>query len=398
MHDRLDQLFANGILVRPDHGQADIVSLARAIAKLAGAEQLEHSAASRELAELIGPCEHLVFVLLDGLGMNLLERLPAESYLKTHCRREIRSTCPSTTACALTSVSTATYPNRHGVTGWFTFLPELEVTAALLPFVDRYSGQSLVSRGARVEDVIGAAPVAPTLTTHTPLTVVPKQLFNTPYNVFSRAGTAGVGYRTIDEAVSIIIERVSSAHSPTYTHLYLPEIDTLCHKLGVSHPQIPLLIAQIDTELARLGETLGRQARVVMTADHGLIDVPVNQQTLLLAGDPLLETLLVPPTGDARMPIFHVRADRRDEFFKRFNERFGECMILLPTDDAEQMNLFGPGVLATIAKRRFGDFVAIPFRPATLAYHPPDKPLGHMYLAVHAGLSPEEMRVPLCIA
>jgi predicted AlkP superfamily pyrophosphatase or phosphodiesterase len=397
MRQRLEQLFSERVLIQPDHGQADIVSLALAIAKLAGAEHLEHSPASRALAELIGPADHLVFVLLDGLGMNLQQRLPEGSYLKTHCRREIRATSPSTTACALTSVSTASYPNRHGVTGWYTFLPDLDVTAAILPFVDRYTNQSLVTRGVRVEDVIPAQPTAPTLT-HTPLTVVPRQLFNTPYNIFARAGTAGVGYRTIGEAVSIIIDRVISATGPTYTHLYLPEVDTLCHKLGVSHPQIPLLISQIDAELARLGETLGRRARVVMTADHGLIDVPVNEQTLLLSDDPLLELLRVPPTGDARMPIFHVAPGRREEFASRFSDRFGDRMLLLATDDAEQMHLFGPGEFSEAARQRFCDFVAIPFRPATLAYHPPDKALGHMYLAVHAGLSPEEMLVPLCIA
>jgi hypothetical protein len=294
-------------------------------------------------------------------------------------------------------VSTASYPNRHGVTGWFTFLPDLHASAALLPFVDRYTGESLASRGVRIDDVIAARPVITQLS-HAPLTIVPKQLFNTPYNVFSRAGTPGAGYRSIDEAVSIIIDRVSAATSPTYTHLYLPEIDTLCHKLGVSHPQIPVLIEQIDRELGRLGETLGRRARVVMTADHGLIDVPVNQQTLLLAGDPLLELLRVPPTGDARMPIFHVQPGAGDEFAQRFRARFDECMVLLPTSDAEQMHLFGSGEMSPIARQRFGDFIAIPFRPAALAYHPPDKPLGHLYLAVHAGMSSEEMRVPLCIA
>jgi hypothetical protein len=159
-----------------------------------------------------------------------------------------------------------------------------------------------------------------------------------------------------------------------------------------------LLISQIDAELARLDESLGERVRVVMTADHGLLDVPVNEQTLLLVGDPLLELLRVPCTGDARMPIFHVAPGRRDEFAAEFRDRFGECMILLSTEDAEQMELFGPGPLSPVSKQRFGDFVAIPFRPATLAYHPPDKPLGHMYLAVHAGLSPEEMLVPLCVA
>ena len=50
---------------------------------------------------------------------------------------------------------------------------------------------------------------------------------------------------------------------------------------------------------------------------------------------------------------------------------------------------------------RFGDFIAIPYRRATLAYAPvtlsgaaPAAP----YIGQHAGLSPEEMRVPLCVA
>jgi hypothetical protein len=70
----------------------------------------------------------------------------------------------------------------------------------------------------------------------------------------------------------------------------------------------------------------------------------------------------------------------------------------LTTDEALRMNLFGPGEMSPAIRRRFGDFVGIPYRPATMAFHPPGKPLGEVYLAVHAGLSPQEMQVPLCIA
>ena len=72
-------------------------------------------------------------------------------------------------------------------------------------------------------------------------------------------------------------------------------------------------------------------------------------------------------------------------------------MSLVPTEKAEEMELFGPGALSAVAKPRFGDFIAVPFRPATLAYHPPGKPVGELFLGVHAGLSPQEMRVPLCV-
>ena len=158
------------------------------------------------------------------------------------------------------------------------------------------------------------------------------------------------------------------------------------------------LVAQVDAELAGLHDALGGKARLVVTADHGLIDVPRAEQTLLLHGDPLLDLLAVPPSGDARMPIFHVRNERGGQFAGAFRERFGDSMILVGIEEAERLELFGPGPLTGVARRRFGDFIAFPFRPAALAYHPPNKPVGSVYLAVHAGLSPQEMRIPLCVA
>ena len=87
-----------------------------------------------------------------------------------------------------------------------------------------------------------------------------------------------------------------------------------------------------------------------------------------------------------------------DEAIEGFRSRFGDKMVLLKTDEAEELEIFGPEPMSPISRPRFGDFVAIPFKPATLSYHPPNKPLGHLYLAVHAGMSPQEMLVPLCVA
>ena len=395
---RLEELFADGTLVRPDRRDPDLVDLVKAIATATGVRDLDTRDATHTLASLIAPAsDHLVFILLDGLGMNLLERLPPGSFLARSFRREIRSTFPSTTACALTSVNTCQYPNRHAITGWFTYLPELELTAAMLPFVERISGRSLVLQGVHIGDFLPQPPVIARMQCDA-LTIVPVMIANSEYNTWARAGTGGAGYAAIAHAVDRIISRVTSSTGPTYTHLYLPEVDTLCHKLGVSHPQIPELIAQIDAELARLADAVRGRARIVVTADHGLIDVPVNDQTLLLAGDPLLETLIVPPTGDARMPIFHVRPGADGAFRDEFDRRFGDRMVLLSVDEAERMELFGPGPFGPVARRRFGDYVGIAFRAATLSYHPPEKPLGHLHVAVHAGLSPEEMRVPLWVA
>lgn len=396
MSRTLESLFGESVLIRPGDSRPNLVHLIRAIATLCGVEGVESGTITREITELIGPAQHLVFILLDGLGMNVVSRLPQDSFVRTHLKRELTATCPSTTACALTTVATGEYPSRHGVTGWFTHVPELGLTATVLPFTERFTGEGLVRRGLSPADLIAVPPLCPRMDRQV-LTVVPEAIVNTPYNEWARGGTEGRGYRTIRHAVDQIVEHVTRARKPTYTHLYLPEIDTVCHKLGSEADGVVPEVMRIDAELGRMAAELGARARIVITADHGLIDVPAARQALLTADDPLIETLKVPVSGDARMPIFHVREGRHAEFLGRANDRFGDRIAFVPTEVAERMELFGPGRIADGARGRLGDFVGFPFERATLAYHPSNKPIGHLFKAVHAGLSPQEMWVPLSV-
>jgi hypothetical protein len=396
MDSGLTDAFDAGLLVRPGDAHPNLVHLIRAIATVGGVPDLDQAPAVKELAVEIGRADHLVFILIDGLGMNLIERLPPSTFLAGSVRRELRATCTSTTACALTTVATASYCNCHGVTGWFTHLPEFGLTATTLPLVERYSGRPLAERGISIEQVLPVPSVLPRMT-HEPMTLTPAYITNTPYNNYARGGTSGVGYHAIPEAIDAIVRRVTTATAPTYTHLYLHDVDTRCHHVGTEHESVMALVLSIDRELARLHEALKGRGTIVVTADHGLINVPEDQQVLLRAGDPLLELLLAPPTGDARMPVFHVKDGRTDAFADQFGQRFGDRMFLVETAKAEHEGFFGPGPISATVRDRFGDFVAFPYRPATLAYHPPDKAIGKLYLAVHAGLSPEEMRIPMCV-
>lgn len=396
----LIRLFEQGLLVRPTHEQANVVHLVRALASLTGVADVESSAPTRGIADAIGPSDHIIFVLCDGLGMNTLGRLPAPSFLARHYRMTLTATCPSTTACALTSVATASYPNRHGVTGWFTHLPEHDMTILPLPFIERFGRQPLTERGLRPEDLFPLKAIEARMT-HQPLTLLPAPITDTTYARYSRGHTRGLGYTTVAHAIDEIIARIKGANRPTYTHLYLPDVDSICHHVGVDHPDVLGVVMRIDTELDRLSRALGSPARIVVSADHGLIDVLKSDQAFVTDGDPMLDMLRVPPTGDARMPIFHVKPERRHEFADLFGERYGDRMILLDTHEAERLELFGPGKMTEIVRPRFGDYIAIPYRRATLAYAAvsvagaaPVAP----YIGQHAGLSPEEMRVPLCVA
>src|SRR6185369_9878267 len=79
--------------------------------------------------------------------LNLADRLPPSALVRAHRRLQLQSLFPSTTAAALTSVATGRWPAQHAVLGWWTRLPELDLTATILPFVERFSHQPLAPRG-----------------------------------------------------------------------------------------------------------------------------------------------------------------------------------------------------------------------------------------------------------
>jgi hypothetical protein len=229
------------------------------------------------------------------------------------------------------------------------------------------------------------------------LTLLPGPIVNTTYATYSRGDTAGAGYASIAGAVDQCIAHVLSAPDPSYTHIYIPDIDTRCHKASVLDPCVLSLVMDIDAQIARMADALAGRARIVVSADHGLIDIRKLDQWVLTQGDPLLELLQSPPSGDARLPMFHVREGCRGAFTGMFRERFADGMILLTAEEVEQLELIGPAPLSPVARSRLGDFVGVCRRAVTLSYAGPGDPV-RPYIGQHAGLSSDEMLVPLCIA
>ncbi|HUU43663.1 MAG TPA: alkaline phosphatase family protein, partial [Planctomycetota bacterium] len=115
--DRVKEWLGSGVLVAPSSDVTNFVDLTRALLRLGGAEDLPTGEGDARLVDRIGPAEHLVFVLVDGLGADFVRMLPADTFLKQRLDGEVRSVFMSTTACALTTLATAQWPAVHGVPG-----------------------------------------------------------------------------------------------------------------------------------------------------------------------------------------------------------------------------------------------------------------------------------------
>src|SRR5262249_23646049 len=106
-------------------------------------------------------------------------------------------------------------------------------------------------------------------------------------------------------------------------------------------------------------------------------------------------------SGDARLPLFHVRPGGHSEFAEQFERRYGSPLRLMNSLEAIALGLFGPCPLSAAARLHFRDFVGIALPPLTLHYvvpAPPDARPHRVYLAQHAGLTSDEMEIPLLVA
>ncbi|MGD8814152.1 MAG: alkaline phosphatase family protein [Anaerolineales bacterium] len=369
----------------------------RATAQGLGVANIAARPATESITQIVGEPEQIAFVLVDGLGMNLVRRMPPESFMATHLKTELLSIVPSTTACALTSLGTGVYPNQHAVAGWFTYLPRFQITTMILPFIERFTEVPLQERGIQSKDVF----VQPSWVPHVPgdaVMIHPMKYVDSVYSRYLRGDTPSRGYETLEQALDLLIDHVQHAPRKSYAFVYLPQLDAASHILGPMHPEVLGMVQSLDAQLIRLVNQLDGRARLIVSADHGQLHVPYDHQTELFDGDPLLELLEVPPTGEARFPIFHVPSRHRKDFEAMFESRFGDRFVLLSLEEAEALALLGPGHMRDIARARFGQYLGIPLENHTLQYLPANIPPHSGPIGRHGAVSSDEMQLPLIVA
>jgi hypothetical protein len=393
--DKLAHAFRKGQLVRPDVTTLNFVDLANAFALLTEVEGIFRSSGALSLCRKIGKAEHYLFVLVDGLGMNLLRRLPQHGLLGSAVVAELQAVFLSTTASALATLATARWPCSHGIPGWWTRLKRAGITAVTLACAERSTQKPLSDFGVTVEDLLPFTSFWPGMR-YEPVSILPAEIVDSPFSKRLGGGTSRIGYEDLKDAVRITSEAILSASGPSFTCLYLPHVDTMSHHEGPDHQAVLDQALVLEKALAEVVAASAGRARIVISADHGQVHVPEAARFVLTHDDPILRHLECAPTGETNVPIFHVLPDCEDSFEAEFSARFGNHFILLSLEQLERLRLLGPDNLSPVMKERMGDFVAIAQQPACLCVGSSEGS-GFGNSGVHGGLSPAEMLVPLII-
>lgn len=366
-------------MVLPAYGQGTIADVLPAICA-----QLSVAGATDRLGLPAG--ERFVLLLVDGLGVELLtapgERAPFFRELLDG-GRVITAGTPSTTVTSLTSLGTGLPPGRHGMAGYTFRLAGRDVLNALLwdstAPAERVQSQPTWFDHARAAGV-SVASVSPARFEGSGLT---------------RAALRGPDFVGIaDEAdvegwiAAIVVASMRGDRSVVYA--YQRELDHVGHGQGVASALWSTTLTELDERARRLRAALPAEVRLIITADHGMIDVP-GRNLVLIEDEPPLTADLNAFAGEGRLR--HLYTDHPEEVAARWIDRMGDHAWIRTRDEAIEEGWFGP--VDDRVRDRFGD-VLVAMR-TDWAVMSRTLPRELDIVGMHGSLTPVEMRVPLLV-
>ncbi|MFK4729312.1 alkaline phosphatase family protein [Agromyces mediolanus] len=333
-----------------------------------------------------------IVLLVDGLGAaNLQARAGHARFLAGRMAKRdvIRTVFPSTTAAAIASFATGVMPGEHGLVGYRVLEPERDVLAnqlngweqGLLPDGWQRSG-TLFERAA----ALGVRAVA----------VGAPRYADSGY---TRAVLRGAEYRSgasLADRFAAALEAVARPE-PTLVYLYVPELDQLAHAHGWESDRWLAALEELDGEASALATRLPRDVGMLVTADHGVVDVPEHRHVHIdarpalldgirhIGGEPRCLSLWFDPTFPAA---------ERDRLVARWQEAESKRAWVLTREEAIAAGLYGP-VVDDEVRPRIGDVLVaaragVAYYDAREANRAPERMVGQ-----HGSMTDEETRVPL---
>ncbi|MDM7831382.1 alkaline phosphatase family protein [Cellulomonas edaphi] len=326
-------------------------------------------------------------VLVDGLGWsNLVERAGHARFLRPRLAdaTPLTSTFPSTTATAMGTFGVAVPPGGTGMLGYTVRDPGTGRLGNLVSWTDMPPAEQWQRRPTAFERLIGAG-VAVT-------SVGPARFAGSG---LTQAALRGATYRAAETLAARVDATVSALRAPGVAYLYWGDVDKAGHHHGWGSWQWGDALAELDFELGRLARSVPAGTVIVVTADHGMVDVDLSARwdvattpaladgVALVAGEPRAMHLHLEPHADAEQ----VRA--------RWADVLGEHALVTSRDEAVAHGLFGE--VEAWVQPVIGDVVVAMSGRATVVDSRTQSPASLDLVGVHGSLTPHEMLVPCLV-
>ena len=350
----------------------DVLPAAAALLGMPGA--VDGLGLTESVAEQV---DRVAVILVDGMGWHLLPELAAHAPLLadvlgggTGRLAELSCTFPSTTPSSLVSLGTGAQPGQHGILGFTLNVPGTDRVLNHIRWRDDPSPNQWQPLPTWLERLRQAGIDV--------RAVLPEWFIGSGLTDAAYRGAQFCPTRTGDDYAQRVADQLHAA--PGLVYSYTADLDTAAHLSGIGSSQWHEAAARVDALLTRIVEALPPNAALLVTADHGGLNVPANAR-IDLDADPRL--------GAGVRVVAGATAD----VLATWRELVGGQAQVYIREEVVATGLFGP--MSPRNLPRIGDVVVICTGDSAVLATEHEPPEAARLIGFHGGATPAEMAIPL---
>jgi len=335
------------------------------------------------------PARKVAVLIVDGLGAASLRARAGHARWLTQAwsRRGLSadSGFPSTTASALTSLTTGVLPGHHGIAGYTVRDPDSGVVVNHLkqwrPSVDPQRWQR-----------------SPTHFERAARRGIPSLALGEPRfagSDFTNATWRGAEFRGVGSLAEQAeqMRAFFDAHERAIVYLYWPALDRTGHSSGVASEAWVHRLEELDHEVERLHTVLRPGEGLVLTSDHGMVDVPDGDKLILDDDSPLLAGV-VAWAGEPRVPqLYFDDPGRAADAVWAWAERVGGAARVMTREEVVEELVMGE--VADEVIPRIGEVVIASIESLAIYRRAHSSPTSMAMVGQHGSLTAIEREVPV---
>ncbi|MEU7584999.1 nucleotide pyrophosphatase/phosphodiesterase family protein [Micromonospora sp. NPDC049230] len=374
-------------ILGPEHGGgrlAEVLPSALAVLGVPG------SADPLGLAPALAGVRRIAVLLVDGLGWYQLPTAapyaPTLAGLAATVGRPLIAGFPSTTPTSLVSLGTGVPAGAHGVLGFTVRVPG---TDRVLTHTD-WAGDPSPLSWQPVTTQLERARAAGVTTT-----VVSRPEFGgSGLTVAANRGGDFRGAAGGAAVAAAMLAALAAGSGPTLVSGYHADLDRHGHLSGVDSVPWRDAATEVDALVARLVDGLPPDAALLVTADHGQLDIPATHR-FDLDTDPRLRDGIRVVAGEARVRYLHVAPGALDDVVAAWSTVLGDAARVRTRDEVVATGWFGPVPEEHLA--RIGDVVVTCNDTYAVMASRTERPMASKLVAYHGSDTAAELTVPLLV-
>lgn len=328
-------------------------------------------------------------VLADGLGAAPLRARSGHArriLAAAPSRRDvIDAGFPTTTAAALATLTTGLSAGEHGLVSYSALDRDNDRVVNQLRGWDALADPRSWQPHPTVFERAAAAGIEPVV-------IGAERYRETGFTDAVLRGARFEAHRSIADrlaAAAVLLRQPGER----LVYVYVPELDQAGHAEGCGSDAWTQRLEELDSALGVLDRGIGPDAGVLLTADHGMLDIPAHRRRVI-DGDDDLWVGVRHVAGEPR--CLHLAVDdpaHRDAVVERWRAAEGDRAWVVTRDEAIAAGWFG--TVAPAVRARLGDVIVA--ARAAIAYYDARTatPSALAMVGQHGSFSDDERRVPL---